>query len=223
MVVILINGYLCNMEVKKFTFNPFQENTYVLHDATKECVIVDAGCYYPQELEDLKTFISENELKVTKLISTHSHLDHVFGNKVVLDFFKVPLGIHPEDEITLDALERTASTYGIPNVFKSPEPDFYFNHGDFVEFGETKLEVRFVPGHAPGHVVFVNHKEGIVINGDCLFSGSIGRTDLPGGDHDLLITKIKEELFTLPSDFIVYTGHGPETTIGAEKSSNPFF
>ncbi len=223
MVVILINSYLCKMQVKKFTFNPFQENTYVLFDGSKECVIVDAGCYYPQEFEELKLFIQENGLKVVKLISTHSHLDHVFGNKVVLDFFKVPLGIHPEDETTLDALEQTASMYGIPNVLKSPEPDFYFNHGDFVEFGDTKLEVRFVPGHAPGHVVFVNHEAGVVINGDCLFQGSIGRTDLPGGNHELLLTKIKKELFTLPDHFVVYSGHGGETTIGTEKSTNPFF
>ena len=211
------------MEVKKFTFNPFQENTYILFDESKDCVIIDAGCYYPQEFEELKSFIKDNQLKVINLISTHSHLDHVFGNKVVLDFYKVPFGIHPEDETTLDSLERTAQTYGIPNVFKSPEPTFYFNHKEILKFGKTELEVRFVPGHAPGHVVFVNHKEGIVINGDCLFAGSIGRTDLPGGNHDLLIKKIKEELFTLPSDFIVYSGHGPETTIGAEKSSNPFF
>ena len=223
MVVILINSYLCQMQVKKFTFNPFQENTYVLFDETKECVIVDAGCYYPQEFEDLKSFISSNDLKVVKLISTHSHLDHVFGNKVVLDFYKVPLGIHPEDEITLDALERTASTYGIPNVFKSPEPDFYFNHGDKVTFGTTELEVRFVPGHAPGHVVFVHHDTKVVINGDCLFQGSIGRTDLPGGYYELLLSKIREQLFTLPDDFVVYSGHGGETTIGVEKTTNPFF
>jgi len=223
MVVILINSYLGQMQVKKFTFNPFQENTYVLFDETKECVIVDAGCYYPQEFEDLKSFISSNDLKVVKLISTHSHLDHVCGNKVVLDFYKVPLGIHPEDEITLDDLERTASTYGIPNVFKSTEPDFYFNHGDKVTFGTTELEVRFVPGHAPGNVVFVHHDTKVVINGDCLFQGSIGRTDLPGGNHELLLSKIREQLFTLPDDFVVYSGHGGETTIGVEKTTNPFF
>lgn len=223
MVVILFYAYLCKMQVKKFTFNPFQENTYVLFDESKECVIVDAGCYHPQEFEDLKSFISANNLKVVKLISTHSHLDHVFGNKVVLDFYKVPLGIHPEDEITLDALERTAAMYGVPNVFKSPEPDFYFNHGDKVTFGTTELEVRFVPGHAPGHVVFVHHPTKVVINGDCLFQGSIGRTDLPGGNHELLLSKIREQLFTLPEDFVVYSGHGSETTIGVEKTTNPFF
>lgn len=211
------------MTVKKFTFNPFQENTYVLYDESKECVIVDAGCYFPEELETIKDWILENNLKPVKLISTHSHLDHVFGNKAIIDLYKIPLGIHPDDETTLDALERTAQLYSIPNVFKSPEPSFYFNNGEVLSFGNTELEVRFVPGHAPGHVVFVNHKEGIVINGDCLFAGSIGRTDLPGGNHDLLITKIKEELFTLPDDYIVYTGHGPETTIGIEKSTNPFF
>ena len=211
------------IQIKTFVFNPFQENTYVLYDESNECVIVDAGCYFPEELGTIKKWISENNLKPVKLISTHSHLDHVFGNKAIIDLYNIPLGIHPEDEITLDALERTAQLYSIPNVFKSPAPSFYFNHAEILSFGNTELEVRFVPGHAPGHVVFVNQKEGIVINGDCLFAGSIGRTDLPGGNHDLLIKKIKEELFTLPDDFIVYTGHGPETTIGIEKSSNPFF
>lgn len=211
------------MEVKKFTFNPFQENTYVLFDDSKECIIVDAGCYFPAEMESLKIFIQENGLTPVKLISTHSHLDHVFGNKVVTDHYKIPLGIHPEDEVTLDALERTASMYGVPNVFKSPEPDFYFKHGDKVIFGQSELEVRFVPGHAPGHVVFISHEDKLVINGDCLFAGSIGRTDLPGGNHELLLQKIREELFTLPEDYLVYSGHGPETTIGVEKNTNPFF
>lgn len=211
------------MKVEKFTFNPFQENTYIVYDDSKACVIVDAGCYFPEEFDRLKTFIDQNQLTPEKLISTHSHLDHVFGNYIVTKSLKLPLGIHPEDEQTLNMLTRTADLYQIPNVFESPAPDFYFEHGDIIEFGNSQLEVRFVPGHAPGHVVFISHNDKFVINGDCLFAGSIGRTDLPGGDHPTLIQSIREQLFTLPDDYLVYCGHGPETKIGIEKASNPFF
>lgn len=211
------------IHIKKFTFNPFQENTIILHDETNECLIIDAGCYFPKELKEVSDFIATNDLKPVKLVSTHSHLDHVFGNHSVIREFNIPLGIHPEDKQTLDALERTASMYQIPNVFKSPEPSFYFEHGDKIEFGNSALEVRFVPGHAPGHVVFISHLDKFVINGDCLFAGSIGRTDLPGGNHNQLIKAITEQLFSLPDDYKVYCGHGPETTIGIEKSTNPFF
>lgn len=211
------------MKVEKFTFNPFQENTFVVYDDSKECVIIDAGCYFPEEFDKLNSFIKENGLTPKMLISTHSHLDHVFGNHVVIKNLNIPLGIHPEDEQTLNMLTKTADLYQIPNVFPSPAPDFYFEHGDEVKFGNSTFEVRFVPGHAPGHVVFVSHEDKFVINGDCLFAGSIGRTDLPGGDHATLIASIKEQLFTLPEDYTVYCGHGPETKIGVEKTTNPFF
>lgn len=211
------------MRVEKFTFNPFQENTYIVYDDSKSCVIIDAGCYFPEEFDRLKAFIDQNQLTPKKLISTHSHLDHVFGNYIVTKSLNTPLGIHPEDEQTLNMLTRTADLYQIPNVFESPAPDFYFEHGDIIEFGNSQLEVRFVPGHAPGHVVFISHNDKFVINGDCLFAGSIGRTDLPGGDHPTLIQSIREQLFTLPDDYLVYCGHGPETKIGIEKASNPFF
>jgi len=211
------------MNIQQFTFNPFQENSFVLYDDTKECVIIDPGCYTTEEKEGLKSWIEKEGLTPVQLISTHSHLDHVFGNKFVMETFNIKLGIHKEDVQTLEMLERTATTYGIPNVDISPEASFHFAHNDIIKFGNSELEVRFVPGHAPGHVVFVSHKDKFVINGDCLFNGSIGRTDLPGGNHEQLLNSIREQLFTLPEDYVIHCGHGPSTTAGKEKMTNPFF
>ena len=208
--------------VKKFTFNPFQENTYLLFDETKECVIVDPGCYESHEQEELVGFIETNELKVVKLLSTHSHIDHVLGNKFVMEKYGVDLYIHSKDLETLTAVETYAATYGFMNYQPCKPPHNFLEEGENVSFGSSQLEIKFVPGHAPGHTVFVAKDEKFVINGDCLFHGSIGRTDLPGGDHQTLLDSIKRELFALPNDFLVYCGHGPETTIGHEKQHNPF-
>lgn len=208
--------------IKKFTFNPFQENTYVLYDETKVCVIIDPGCYDESEEQVLVQFIESNNLKPLKVISTHSHIDHVLGNAFVCDYFKIPLQINKEDQQTLDIFPATASMYGFPSFKASPKPSSFLNLEEGVTFGNSKLDVLFVPGHAPGHVVFVSREANFVINGDCLFHGSIGRTDLPGGNHEKLIKNIKEKLFTLPNDMTVYCGHGPETTIGFEKENNPF-
>jgi glyoxylase-like metal-dependent hydrolase (beta-lactamase superfamily II) len=210
------------IQVKKITFNPFQENTIILFDETKECIIIDAGCYEKHEEQTLVGFIEENELKPVKLISTHSHIDHVLGNNFVLDKYNIPLEIHQKDQETLQSVGLYAGNYGFSIYQDSPLPTNYLEEGKNVKFGNSELEVLFVPGHAPGHVVFVAREEKFVINGDCLFHGSIGRTDLPGGDYVTLISSIKSQLFTLPDDFLVYCGHGPETTIGFEKQNNPF-
>ena len=209
------------MKVTCLTFNQFQENTYLLHDDTKECVVVDPGCYEKHEQEELKKYISDNELKVVRLLNTHCHIDHVLGNKFVADTYKVELEIHPDDEQTLRSVPAYAPVYGFP-MYAEQLPAKYLKEGDPVKFGNTELEVIFAPGHAPGHVVFYNKEEKKVIGGDVLFQGSIGRTDLPGGDFDTLIQSIKTKLFTLPDDVTVYPGHGPETTIGYEKKYNPF-
>jgi hydroxyacylglutathione hydrolase len=211
------------MKIQQFTFNPFQENSFVLYDETKECVIIDPGCYTQEEKEALKSWITENELKPVKLLSTHSHLDHVFGNAFVKRTFDIPLYTHKNDIQTQGMLMKTANMYNIPGVEESPKADHFFTQGDIIKFGDSELEVRFVPGHAPGHVVFVAHDFKFVINGDCLFNGSIGRVDLPGGDGPTLIKSIKEQLFSLPDDYTVFCGHGPETTIGSEKVNNPYF
>lgn len=210
------------ISIKKFTFNPFQENTYLLHDKTKHCVIIDPGCYEPHEEQELSDFIKDNGLTVSKLLSTHSHIDHVLGNKFVMEKFGVELSLHPKDLETLTSVETYAATYGFMNYKPCAAPTHFLKEGETVSFGNSELEIRFVPGHAPGHVVFVAHQEKFVINGDCLFHRSIGRTDLPGGDHQTLLDSIQRELFTLPSEYVVYCGHGPETTIGNEKLHNPF-
>ncbi|MCC9136328.1 MBL fold metallo-hydrolase [Pontibacter silvestris] len=209
------------MKVTCLTFNPFQENTYLLHDDTNECIVVDPGCYEQHEREQLKKYIEDNSLKVTRLLNTHCHIDHVLGNKFVAATCKVGLEIHPEDEQTLRSVQVYAPAYGFP-LYQEELPASFLKEGDVVKFGNTKLQIFFTPGHAPGHVVFYNEQEKIVVGGDVLFKNSIGRTDLPGGDFDTLIKSIRTKLFTLPDEVTVYPGHGPETTIGYEKKYNPF-
>ncbi len=209
------------MTVSGFTFNPFSENTYLLHDATGECVIVDPGCYEPAEQQALRQFIEDKGLRVVLLVNTHAHIDHVLGNQFVLDTYKVPFLLHEADLPTLRAVPTYASNYGFPQ-YRPAEPTGQLAAGTPVTFGNTELEVRFAPGHAPGHVVFYHAPTATVIGGDVLFQGSIGRTDLPGGDHDTLISSIKSQLLTLPDDTTVYAGHGPATTVGQERRTNPF-
>jgi len=209
------------MNITCLTFNPFQENTYLLHDDTRECVVIDPGCYEKAEHEQLKQYIAANSLKVVRLLNTHCHIDHVLGNKFVADTYSVGLEIHPQDEQTLRAVPTYAPAYGFPQ-YAEVLPASFLEEGDRVKFGNTELQVFFTPGHAPGHIVFYNGPEKACIGGDVLFQGSIGRTDLPGGDFDTLITSIREKMFALPDDVTVYPGHGPETTIGYEKRHNPF-
>lgn len=209
------------MQVKSFTFGPFQENTYILFDDTKECVIVDPGCYSTSEEKELKDFIADNNLKAVKLLNTHCHVDHVAGNAFVFDAFGLKPIIHKDDLVILNNQQRVSEMYGLPcNI--SPEPLSFMKEGDTVEFGNTKLMVIHTPGHAPGHVVFYNKQQKVLINGDVLFKRSIGRTDLTLGNHEQLIHSIKTKLFILPEDTVVYCGHGPTTTIGEEKRLNPF-
>jgi len=210
------------MKVTCLTFNPFQENTYLLHDDTKECVVVDPGCYEQSEQKELLRYIQENDLNVVRLLNTHCHIDHVLGNKFVADTYGVELEIHEEDLQTLRSVPVYAPVYGFP-MYAATEPKAtYLKEGDIIKFGNTELQVIFAPGHAPGHVVFYNEQDKVCIGGDVLFKGSIGRTDLPGGDFNTLINSIRTKLFTLPEDTVVYPGHGPETTIGYEKKYNPF-
>ena len=208
--------------VQKFTFNPFMENTYVLYDSSKECVIIDPGCFTNEEEQILSNFISENKLNPVMLWHTHSHLDHMFGSSYVMNTYNIELWIHNEDFQTLMAFNRACDMYGIPVKNNPPKDCKFFGLQNGISFGNSTIEIRFVPGHAPGHVVFISNESNFVVNGDCLFDGSIGRTDLPGGNHQQLLESIRKELFSLNENMIVYCGHGSETTIGKEKQSNPF-
>ena len=158
---------------------------------------------------------------MTRLLNTHCHIDHVFGNQFVKDKYGVKLEIHAEDEATLKAVKVYAPNYGFQH-FEEAEVDQYFDEGDTISFGNSSLEIVFVPGHAPGHVAFYNKNEKIIIGGDVLFDWSIGRTDLPGGDFDTLIKSIHEKIFPLGDEMVVYPGHGATTTVGKEKQTNPF-
>jgi glyoxylase-like metal-dependent hydrolase (beta-lactamase superfamily II) len=209
------------MYIKAFTFNAFSENTYVVYDDTRQGVIIDPGCSDRPEQKELTGFIEEEKLKITQLLNTHGHIDHVLGNAFVKRTYNVQLYIHPQDEATLRAVQVYALSYGIAD-YEAVEPDGYLNEGETVTFGDTALDILFVPGHAPGHIAFYHPEQKLCIAGDVLFRGSIGRTDLPGGDFDTLIRSIRTKLFPLGDAVTVYPGHGPETTIGHEKKYNPF-
>jgi len=209
------------IQLHYFTFNGFQENTYILFDETKECIIIDPGCYSNEEQQELVSYISEKGLTPVKLLNTHCHVDHMLGNNFVASKYNIGLEIHEMDLQTLQSTQEHGSIFGF-NVEKSPEPSAFLNDGDVIKFGNSSLDVLYVPGHSAGHLVFVAHEEKFVINGDVLFQGSIGRTDLPGGDYNTLINSIKEKMLPLGDDYKVYSGHGPYTTIGFEKNNNPF-
>jgi glyoxylase-like metal-dependent hydrolase (beta-lactamase superfamily II) len=207
--------------IKQFTFNPFQENTYLLIDEKNNSIIIDPGCYSNSEQQTLKTYIEKNNIIPVSLINTHCHIDHILGNNFVIDTYKVPFIMHNKDLSTLNNTVTYAPAYGF-NIEPPYQPTEFIDEGDIIKLGNNQFEVLFVPGHAPGHIVLVNHAQKFIIGGDVLFYGSIGRTDLPGGDHQTLITNIKQKLLTLPNDYEVFPGHGPSTTIGFEKKNNPF-
>jgi hydroxyacylglutathione hydrolase len=209
------------IQLQSFVFNPFQENTYVLYDETRACVVIDPGCYEPDENYELESFISDNNLDVKLLLNTHCHVDHVLGNYFVKEKYKVKLLINRLEEPVLKAVKVYAPNYGLFKYQDSTADDF-LAEGDTIKFGNQLLKVLFVPGHSPGHIAFLHSETEILIGGDVLFYNSIGRTDLPGGNYNTLISSIHEKLFSLPDSVKVYPGHGPETTIGFEKRTNPF-
>jgi len=209
------------LQIKSFTFNPVQENTYVLFDEKDACCIIDPGCYFGNERRTLEEFISEEKLAAKYLLNTHCHLDHVFGNKFVHDNYGLTLHIHEKEKIVLDNAPAAGLQWNMP--FENYRGDLIFlKEGDTILINDDRLEVLLTPGHSPGSICFYCEAQRFIIAGDVLFRLSIGRSDLPGGDFDTLIKSIREKLFVLPDDVVVYPGHGESTTIGFEKKNNPF-
>ena len=209
------------LKVKSFVFSPIQENTYLLYNEFNACAIIDPGCYFPEEQDELKAFITQSGLKPLMLLNTHCHLDHVFGNKFVAEAFGLRLQIHEKEKAMLDLAPASGLMYNMPFDNYTGELSF-LKEGDKIKLGEDELQVIEAPGHSPGHVCFYCAGQNFIISGDVLFNRSIGRTDLPGGDHESLLKNIREKLFVLPDETVVYSGHGPATTIGEEKRENPF-
>lgn len=209
------------MEIKRIIFSPFEVNTYIIYDKSNDCVIIDPACNNKQEQKYLLKFLEDNRLKPVKLLNTHCHLDHVFGNKFVSDTFDLETEAHKEEEFNISNVTNAARLYGIQT--DAPPPiKVFIKEGDDIKFGHSELKILQVPGHTAGSLVFVSKEDNFAVVGDVLFKGSIGRTDLPGGDYDTLISNIKTKLFNLPDDMIIYPGHGGETSIGFEKRYNPF-
>lgn len=209
------------MQIKKFTFNPVQENTFVVYDETGECVIIDAGCYFENERHELDTFIAAKQLKPVRLINTHCHFDHIMGVTHCRTKYDLQFAVHPDEVPLVEMAAEQGELFAIP-IEPVGAPDAFFLEGDHICFGNSSLQVIAAPGHSPGGVVFYHPEQKILVAGDVLFYGSIGRTDLPGGSFEQLTKNIKSKLLTLPEETIVYCGHGPETTIGFEKKNNPF-
>ncbi|MBP7558063.1 MAG: MBL fold metallo-hydrolase [Chitinophagaceae bacterium] len=209
------------LTVKTFTFNPIQENTYLLYNDQGDCCIIDPGCYFDEEKNILRQAIENGGLRPLLLLNTHCHLDHVFGNQFVVDTWGLQPHIHEKERPVLDRAAEAGLRWQLPFV-NYTGPVHLLEAGDLVKLGNDSMSVLFTPGHSPGSISFHNAAQHFVIGGDVLFQGSIGRTDLPGGDYDTLIDSIKTQLLPLPDDTIVYSGHGPATTIGRERRSNPF-
>ena len=207
--------------VKVLTFNAVQENTYVLFNEKKSCIIIDPGFYTDEEKQELEGFIKTNQLTPKLLLNTHCHLDHVFGNKYIGEAYRLTLHIHKDEEPVLQMAPASGLMFNFP--FDNYTGELIFlNEGDEITLDDDKLEVIEAPGHSPGSICFYCEKQKFVIGGDVLFKHSIGRTDLPGGSYEGLVKNIKEKLFVLDNDVIVYPGHGPATTIGEEKRDNPW-
>lgn len=209
-------------QVVMLTYNPFAENTYLVYDETGDCVIIDPGCYTAMEERHLANTIQFKNLKPVRLLNTHAHLDHVFGNHFVLDTWGLEAEIHPGEHPVLESVPLVAQMYGMPLRGEVPPPGPALADNQVIHFGKTRLRCILAPGHSPAHICFYCEEDGFLIGGDVLFEGSIGRTDLPGGDHNTLLNSIRNRIYTLPDDTVVWAGHGENTTVGHEARTNPF-
>lgn len=211
------------LKVESLTFNPFSENTILLYDEdSREAFVIDPGCSMASEEIHLRKSIEKLDLKPVRLLNTHCHIDHVFGNAFVSEQYGLELGIHQLELPLLKNTPAQAAMFGLPGMSPSPDPGYFLEPGTTLELGGYTIDMLFCPGHSPGHICFYDGASQQLIGGDVLFAGSIGRTDLPGGNMETLLRSIKTELFALPDHTVVYPGHGPSTTIGRERISNPF-
>jgi len=211
------------MKIKRFEFNMFPVNCYVLSDDSNEAVVIDPGCFYEEEKQALKNYINSNGLTVKHLLNTHLHLDHIFGNPFMLQEYGLKAEANKADEFWLEQAPKQSRMFGF-ELKEEPVPlGKYICDGDIISFGNIKLEAIHVPGHSPGSLVFYCKEENCMFSGDVLFQGSIGRADLARGNFDELMENICSRLLVLPNDTVVYPGHGARTTIGEEKTENPFF
>lgn len=209
------------LTVQAFTFNPVQENTYIVYNEKRQCCIIDPGCYFASEEMELMDFIEKNGLQPVYLLNTHCHLDHIFGNRFVAKTFGLSLYLNKLEKPVLDYGPASGQLWQLP--FDNYDGELHFlDEDDVVKMGADELHVLFTPGHSPGSISFYSKEDKFLISGDVLFQGSVGRTDLPGGDFTILEESIKTKLYTLPADTIVYSGHGDSTTIGDEMKTNPF-
>ena len=209
------------MHIHSFVFNPFQVNTYVIFDDSRECLIIDPACFNKEEAKLLIDFIIINRLKPLQIVLTHPHIDHIVGVVEIKNEFKIPVSAHKNSIEILGHSGAYAMMMGM-NEIKSFEIDVFLNEGDCVEYGNSKLRVLYTPGHADGSICLYNSEESCLFSGDVLFQGSIGRSDLPTGNFATLISSITEKLMTLPDDTVVYPGHGDATSIGDERMNNPY-
>jgi hydroxyacylglutathione hydrolase len=209
------------LQIKSFVFSPIEENTYILFNEMNDCIIIDPGCYFDEEKDALQSFIAQNKLTPKLLLNTHCHLDHVFGNKFVAEAYQLTLTIHEKEKTMLELAPVSGLKYNIP--FDNYIGELIFlKEDDIITLGNDELQVIETPGHSPGSICFYCKKQNFIISGDVLFYRSVGRTDLPGGNHQTLINNIRNKLFVLPDETTVYNGHGQTTTIGEEKKYNPF-
>ncbi|MCX6249347.1 MAG: MBL fold metallo-hydrolase [Bacteroidetes bacterium] len=207
--------------LQKFVFNTFFVNSYLLYDESRDCILVDASCQEEFEKEQLADFITSNKLNLTHNICTHCHVDHVLGNEFIASRFGILPEYHQKGEPFFLNIREIADSLGF-TISMIPRPKGYLTEGDRIKLGSHVLKVLYTPGHAEGSICLYQEEQKFIITGDVLFRDTIGRTDLPSGDYDQLIKSIREKIFTLADDVIVYPGHGPETTIGYERLNNPF-
>jgi len=209
------------LKIKKFIVNPLQENTYVISDETGRCIFIDPGFYYDDERKRIKKYISDNNLDPEFIANTHCHFDHIMGVEFIRNEYKIPFFAHQGDDFWIENAVEQGEMFGF-KMEPVNMPDSLISDGQLIRFGNSALRTIHIPGHSPGHVVFLAEDDKLLISGDVLFYGGIGRTDLPGGDYQTLISGINDKLLTLPGDIRVYCGHGPDTSLDFEKSSNPF-